>query len=255
METDKCFDIIKHFYGLLKSGYNPNYAKVDKYLSGNETINHGSNKNPHYRKSMLVKYFSEKGIGGEKAKLKSKRVAPAFSHGTPTGYNSYFYIRVLLGYSSSYSFLSDNLTKIYTNRSGKKVIGKEIVTVSNMIGESVNDRFRFQSPIFFKIINSNSKKGYSTIYISGTKICDKLFEQKFQFTNKDRSANGQVKMIPPKNVENVDENFIFRFLDFAYEKLDHYFEVPFTVYKDGRRSIDYKKYRLKKLKVGSAVDE
>ena len=262
VETDKCFDIIKHFYGLLKSGYNPNYAKVDKGPSGNETIYHGSRGNPNYRKSMLVEYFSEKEIGGEKAYLKREGVAPAFSHGTPTDYNKYHYIRVLLGYSSSYAFLSDNLTKIHTNkRSGRRVIGKEIVTVSNMIGESVNDRFRFQSPIFFKIINNKNENGYknrySTIYISGTRICDKLFDQEFQFTNEDRSA--KVKMIPPsKNVENVDvdENFIFRFLDFAYERLgvDHSFKVPFTV-TDGRRSIEYKEYKLEKLEVEGAVDE
>ncbi|MCM1486428.1 MAG: hypothetical protein NC122_09510 [Faecalibacterium sp.] len=235
----KPFVVIKYFYSLLKSGYNPNYAKVD--YKGNLIT---ESKNGGYEKSLLFKYFMKKDIGSEKKYLKEMNVAPAIENKNSDHrkYDEYYFIRALLGVPGSYSFISDDPKLFKKNSNGGWTPGREEITVSRIIksDKMVDDKkadpyFRFPSPIFFKVVKHG--KNYS-IFFTGTELNLRICNQTFRFKNKGQKNKEDKKWYMAENRNDksieivtpdeskVDKQFVFDFLKYAVDELNANFSIP-----------------------------
>jgi hypothetical protein len=156
-----------------------------------------------YHRSILFEYFHKKGIGNEKAFIKSNGITPRFDekneksgayytfHSNKDSEDTYEekkYVRALLGLSENFRYLPKG----------------DIIMIEHQPEQEDNKIERFASPVFFKVIGN-------TIYIVAKRIDDGIYGKEFSF-----NGNGKtVQLKTPENgsfdIDDFMEYFLYRF--------------------------------------------
>ncbi len=185
----KIFSTITKDYKLLKSGINKPYAKPKLMLYGKRYKQRWEKK--FIKDHFYNNYYINKN-NNEVYELKGNN--KKFLRGINVD-ESYYFLRALLGLAGQYEFQLEN-PPFGIKRN------KAIITVYSKNVE------RFQSPIFFKVIDS-------TIYLLANEIPKEILDQEFEFAvSIEKDKNNKNKKIKD-SIKTPKEFSLAEFLKFA----------------------------------------
>ncbi|MEM7657855.1 MAG: hypothetical protein AAF399_17145 [Bacteroidota bacterium] len=191
------------------------FEKIDLlYKSLRSGINMSFRRNGLYFKSLIFKYFYDRGIQWDKKSIKQ-----------------HFYLRDLekqegshqrkeespLHFSSSQEHLVRDLLGLASSQDWLKPYNDTLTKASQPDEKTIE---RFASPIWFKPVRSRDRKFFE-VYVGANSVPGQLLHQGFAISSKN-------KRIRPLTLTTPDEFDVHDFLQFAFE------EVELAEHVDGR---------------------
>ncbi len=211
-----------------------NYNKIFAFILDEYQLLKSGKNYPQYKKSEIFKHFIKKGIRWEKRYIKkyintnkimnkelywTKKSAPIdfdnstsdyYNDWTDTQNNTYGYIRALLGLAEQFEYTVFNRRRDGSDRQMRYVVSVEHNPASGQ--EKIE---RFQSPIFFKVIDNK-------VYIGLNESYNNILGEEFNFKLKLKGDSSDTL----KNIGNIKipqsfdlEDFVNKHVSNKWEKL------------------------------------